>query len=158
MCLNLTNGSDVTIIKSCQCGWKFLFEPNEETDRLRNLILEEPKPKETMNIKVIGDFINSLKRVETWNFDIGRMKLEGLKLKGFLSYDFELEPIFKFLLVFMMCFLMQYEGMMALQHVGPICSSPKEKLAKYIRCTYSWWRITLIPVVSSNETSLRNRS
>jgi hypothetical protein len=58
------------------------------------LILEEPRPKETINIKVVGDFINSLKRVETQNFYIRRMKQEGLKLKGFLSYDFELESFF----------------------------------------------------------------
>jgi hypothetical protein len=66
-----------------------------------------------MNIKVVGGFIHSLKRVETQNFDIGRTKQEGLKLKGFLSYDFELESNFKFLLVFMVCFLMQYECMMS---------------------------------------------
>jgi hypothetical protein len=65
-----------------------------------------------MNIKVVEGFIHSLKRVETQNFDIGRMKREGLKLKEFLSYDFELESIFKFLLVFMVCFLIQYECMM----------------------------------------------
>jgi hypothetical protein len=66
-----------------------------------------------MNIKVIGDFVHSLKRVETQNFDIGRTKREELKLKGFFSYDFELESIFKILLVFMVCFLMQYECMMS---------------------------------------------
>jgi hypothetical protein len=65
-----------------------------------------------MNIKVIGGFIHSLKRVKTQNFDIRRMKREGLKMKGFLSYDLELESIFKFLLVFMVCFLMQYDSMM----------------------------------------------
>jgi hypothetical protein len=48
-----------------------LFEPKEETYRLQNLILEEPRLKETMNIKVVGDFINSLERVEIQNFDIG---------------------------------------------------------------------------------------
>jgi hypothetical protein len=57
-----------------------------------------------MNIKVIGGFIHSPKRVDTHNFDIGRTKWEGLKLKGFLSSDFELESIFRFLLVFMVCF------------------------------------------------------
>jgi hypothetical protein len=65
-----------------------------------------------MNIKVIGGFIHSLKRVETQNFDIRQMKWEGLKMKGFLSYDLELESIFKFLLVFIVCFLMQYDSMM----------------------------------------------
>jgi hypothetical protein len=45
-------------------------------------------------MKVIGDFINSLKGVETQNFDIERTKRKGLKLKGILSYDFELESIF----------------------------------------------------------------
>jgi hypothetical protein len=106
MCLNLTNGSKVMIIQICQCFEKFLVEPKEGAYRLQNLIIEELKPKETMNIKVIGDFINSIKRVETQNFDIRRTKQEGLQLKGFLSYDFKLESIFKFLLVFTVCFLM----------------------------------------------------
>jgi hypothetical protein len=61
-----------------------------------------------MNIQVVGDFINSLKRVGTQNFDIGRTER-----KGFLSYDFELESNFKFPLVFMVCFLMQYECMIS---------------------------------------------
>jgi hypothetical protein len=66
-----------------------------------------------MNIKVIGDFINSLKRLETQNFDIGQTKREGLKLKGFLSYDLKLESIFfEVSLGFMVFFLMQYECMM----------------------------------------------
>jgi hypothetical protein len=47
-----------------------------------------------MSIKVVRDIINSLKRVETQNFEIGRTKREGLKLKEFLSYDFELESFF----------------------------------------------------------------
>jgi hypothetical protein len=42
-----------------------------------------------MNIKVVGGFIHSLNRVQTQNFDVGRTKREELKLKGFLSYDFE---------------------------------------------------------------------
>jgi hypothetical protein len=49
-----------------------------------------------MNIKVVGDFIHSLQRVETQKFDIRRTKREGLKLKGFLSYDLELELILSF--------------------------------------------------------------
>jgi hypothetical protein len=36
-------------------------------------------------------------------------------------------------------------------------SSPKEKLAKYIRHMCSQWQIALIPIVSSNTTTLRNR-
>jgi hypothetical protein len=92
--------------------WKFLLNRRKETYRLWALILEEWRPKETMNIKAIGGFIHSLKRVEIQNFDIGRTKREGLKLKGFLSYYFKLESIFKFLLVFMVCFLMQYDSMM----------------------------------------------
>jgi hypothetical protein len=43
----------------------------KEAYRLWTLILEERRPKETMNIMVIGDFVLSLKRVETPNFDIG---------------------------------------------------------------------------------------
>jgi hypothetical protein len=48
-------------------------------------------PGETLNIKVIVEPIALPKRGETQNFDIGRIEREGLKLKGFLSYDFELE-------------------------------------------------------------------
>jgi hypothetical protein len=42
-------------------------------------------------------------------------------------------------------------------NAGPIRSSPEVKLAKYIKRTYSRWQIALIPVVSSNETTLHNR-
>jgi hypothetical protein len=42
-------------------------------------------------------------------------------------------------------------------NVGPIRSSAKEKLTKYIRRTCSRWQIALIPIVSSNETTLCNR-
>jgi hypothetical protein len=90
-----------------------------------------------MNIKVIGDFINSLKRVKTRNFDIERMKRDGLKLEGFFSYDFELESFFKFLLIFMVCFLMQYECMMPYNMTVLYISHQKKKLTKDIRCTYS---------------------
>jgi hypothetical protein len=30
--------------------------------------------------------------------------------------------------------------MQIMQHVGPIRSSPKEKFAQYIRCTYNRWQ------------------
>jgi hypothetical protein len=49
---------------------------------------------ETLNNKVVGDFISSLRRVGTQNFNIGRMEHEGLKLKRFSRYDFESELIF----------------------------------------------------------------
>jgi hypothetical protein len=42
-------------------------------------------------------------------------------------------------------------------NAGPIRSSPKEKLVKYIRRMSSQWQITLIPIGSFNETTLRNR-
>jgi hypothetical protein len=51
---------------------------------------------------------------------------------------------------------MQYVNAMLRQHVGPICSSPKERLAKYIRHTYSQMQITLIPVVSSSWMTYAN--
>jgi hypothetical protein len=71
MCLNLTNDSEVTIIEICRYCSKFLFEPKEMTYRLRNVGSNEARSKETLNIKVIGNFINSLKRVKTQNFDTG---------------------------------------------------------------------------------------
>jgi hypothetical protein len=76
------------------CCWKFLFEPKEVTHRLQNLGLKEAIPKENLSIKVIRNSINSLKRVITQNFDIERMKRKGLRLKGFLRYDIELELTF----------------------------------------------------------------
>jgi hypothetical protein len=57
---------------------------------------------------------------------------------------------FGYVKVFLNFVIMQYVNAMLRQHVGPICSSPKEKLAKYIRHTYSQMQITLIPVVSSS--------
>jgi hypothetical protein len=68
-----------------------------------------------MNIKVVGDFISSLKRVETQNLDIRRRDYEAIKLVGFSRYDYDLESIFSFnfLLVFKICFMMQYECMMS---------------------------------------------
>jgi hypothetical protein len=112
MCLNLTNDSKFTIVQSCRYFWEFLFELKEVTYRLWNLGLEEVRPKETLDIKVIRDFINSLNRVETRNFDIGRRNYEAVKLLGFSRYDYDLKSIFLFLLVFKICFLMQYECMM----------------------------------------------
>jgi hypothetical protein len=68
--------------------------------------LREVRPRKTLNIKVVTDFINSLKRVETRDFDIGRRNDEAVKLVGFSRYDYILESFFKFLLVFKICFLM----------------------------------------------------
>jgi hypothetical protein len=76
------------------------FEPKEVTYRLWNLGLKEMRSKETLNINIVGDFINSLKRVETQNFDTRRRNNKVLKLGGFSRYDFKSESIFKFLLVF----------------------------------------------------------
>jgi hypothetical protein len=53
------------------------------TYRLQNLGLIETRSKETLNIKVIGNFINSLKRVETQNFNTRRRYHGVLKLEGF---------------------------------------------------------------------------
>jgi hypothetical protein len=82
------------IVESCQYCWKFLFEPKEVTYRFWNLGLNEARLTETLNIKVIGNFINSLKRVKTHNFDTGGRNNEVLKLRGFLRCDFESESFF----------------------------------------------------------------
>jgi hypothetical protein len=76
------------------CCWKLLFELKEVTHRLWNLGLKEARPKEILSIKVIRNSINSLKRVITQNFNIKEIKRKGLRLKGFLRYDFELELTF----------------------------------------------------------------
>jgi hypothetical protein len=85
-------------------------------------------PGETLNIKVVEESVALLKRGKTQNFDIGRMKREGLKLKGFLSYDFELETIFKFPFIFRVCFLMQYECMMSCNMLALYVSHKKKIL------------------------------
>jgi hypothetical protein len=72
----------------------------------------EVRFEETLNIKVIGNSINFLKRVETQNSDTEQRNHEGSKLIGFLRYDFEFESIFKFPLIFKVRLLMQYECMM----------------------------------------------
>jgi hypothetical protein len=69
------------------------------TYRLRNLGQNETRSKETLSIKVVEDFINSLKRVETQDLEIGRRYYEAVKLVGFSRYDYELESIRKFLLI-----------------------------------------------------------
>jgi hypothetical protein len=66
-----------------------------------------------MNIEVVGNSISFIKRGETHNFDNRQRNHEALKLIEFSRYDFELESIFKFLLIFMVCSLMQYECMMS---------------------------------------------
>jgi hypothetical protein len=94
MCLNLTNDSEVMIVQSCQYCWEFLFKLKEMTYRLQNLGLEEVRPKETLNTEVVGDFINSVKRVKTQDFDVKRRNYEAMELVGFSRYDYELESIF----------------------------------------------------------------
>jgi hypothetical protein len=139
MCLSLTNNSEVTIVQSCRYYWIFLFELKEVAHRLQHLGLEEVRRKEIPNIKVIGNFRNSLKRVITQNFDIGRLKRKGLKLKGFLRYDLELESIFKFPLVFMVCFLMQYECVMSCNMSALYVPHQNKRGAKYRWCTCRRW-------------------
>jgi hypothetical protein len=43
-----------------------------------------------------------------------------------------------------------------MQHVGPIRSSPKEKVTKYRWCTHSRWQFVPIPVVSSSGMTYAN--
>jgi hypothetical protein len=69
----------------------------------------EVRSGETLNIEVIGNSIRFPKIVETQNFDTKRRNHEGSKLIGLSRYEFELESIFKFLLVFKVRFLMQCE-------------------------------------------------
>jgi hypothetical protein len=106
------------------------LKPNDVTSRLRDLGLNEARLEETLNIEIIGNYVSFLKRLKTQNFNIGQRNHGALKLEGFSRYEFELESIFKFLLVFsfqgsLLDAIWMYDAM---QHVGPICSSPKEKL------------------------------
>jgi hypothetical protein len=91
----------------------------------------EARSGETLNIKVIGNYIYFLERVGTQNFDIRRRNNEGLKFIGFLRYDFELVSIFKFLLIFKVCFLIQYEYMMSYNMSALYVPHQKKRLTKY---------------------------
>jgi hypothetical protein len=116
----------------------------------------EARSGKTLNIKVVENSINFLKRVETQNFDIGRRKHEGLKSIEISGYDFELEVIFKFLLVFKVHFLIQFECMTSCNMSALFVPHQQKKLAKYIWRTYSRWQIVLIPIVSSTGITYAN--
>jgi hypothetical protein len=119
-CFNLTNDSEVMIVQSYRYYWKFLFELKKVTYWLQNLGLEEMRPKETLNIKALGDSINSLKWVEMHDIDIGWRNYEVVELVGFSRHDYELESIFKFLLAFKGLLLDAIWMYDVIQHVGPI--------------------------------------
>jgi hypothetical protein len=76
---------------------------------------------------------------------------------GFSTSDLNSESIFKFLLVFKIRFLMQYDCMMPCNMSALYVPHKNKKFTKYRWCTYSQWQNALIPIVSSNETILRNR-
>jgi hypothetical protein len=129
--------------------WKFWFEPKEVTYRLRNLSLIEARSEETLNIQVVGDFINFLKSVEIQDFDTEQRNLEGLKLIGFLRYDFKIKSIF--LSFFLDCKFGQLNGFqsfISLCNMSVQChdnkwsylSSPQKKGGKYRWRTYRWWQ------------------
>jgi hypothetical protein len=118
----------------------------------------------TLNIKVIRNSVGFLKRVETQNFNTGRRDHEGLNLEGLSRYDFKLKSIFKFLLIFRISFLMQYEFMMSCNMLDLYVPHQKEKLVKYKWQSLSningihivGGKVALIPVVNSNKIILCN--
>jgi hypothetical protein len=74
------------------------------------------------------------------------MKREGLKLKGFLSYDFKLESIFFYVsLSFYGLLLGQYKCMMSCNMSVLYVPHQKKSFAKYIWRTYNRWQIAFIP-------------
>jgi hypothetical protein len=153
----MTNGSEVMINIIWGCCYNFWFEPNDVTSQLWYLGLIEARSEETLNIEVVGNSISFLKREKTQNFDIKQWNHEALKLIKFLRYGFELESIFlKFLLIFKIRFLMQYDSMMPCNISVLYVPHQKKKLAKYRWRTCSQWQNALIPVVNYNETTLCN--
>jgi hypothetical protein len=77
------------------------------------------------------------------DFDIGRRNYEAVKLVGFSRYDYDLESIFKFILVFKICFLMQYEHTMSCNMLALYIPYQKKKGAKYRWRTCSRWQNAL---------------
>jgi hypothetical protein len=67
----------------------------------------------------------------TQNFNTGQRDHEGLKLEGFLRYDFKLESIFKFSLFFKISFLMQHECTMLCNISALYVPHQKKICAKY---------------------------
>jgi hypothetical protein len=129
--------------------WKFWFEPKEVTYRLQNLSLIAARSEETLNIKVVGNSISFLERVETQNFDTGRRNHEVLKSIGFSRYDFELDLIFlSFFWIVSFHYMIDFQGSLldaismydAMTTSGPIHPHQKKKLAKYRWCTCSLWQ------------------
>jgi hypothetical protein len=136
---------------------EFLFKPKKVTYRLRNLSLKKASYAVTPNSKIIENSMSILTRVETQIFEIRRRKHEWLKLIRFLRYCIKMGiNFFKFLLVFKVRFLMQYECMMSYNMSSIYVPHQKKRLAKYRWRTHSRWHIARILVVSSNETILRN--
>jgi hypothetical protein len=99
----------------------------------------EARLEETLNIEVVGNSISFLKRGETQNFDIRQINHEALKLIRFSRYGFELESIFKFLLIFKIRFFMHYDSTVPCNMSVLYVSHQKKKLAKYRWCTCSRW-------------------
>jgi hypothetical protein len=80
-----------------------------------------------------------------------------MELAGFSRYDYELESIFKFLLVFKICFLMQYECMMACNMSSLYIPHQKKSLPNIDGIRIVGGKVALIPIVSYNETIICNR-
>jgi hypothetical protein len=96
--------------------WSWLGRQNSVLDRLRYLgkfgiwAHFQWKTDRTWNIKIIEHFIAFLTRGRAQGFDIGWKNYGALKLDRFSRYDFELESIFKFLLVLTSIGLDNFQG------------------------------------------------
>jgi hypothetical protein len=119
--LNRINDSGVMVSESCRWLLEILIYWTKWcTSQLQNLSVIDARSVETLNIKVVENFINSLKRVETPNFDIGRRNHEGLKLVGLLRYDLEFKSILYVYFGFQSSFLDAIWMYDAMQYVCPI--------------------------------------
>jgi hypothetical protein len=112
---------------------------------------------ETLNNKVVGNAISFVRRVGTQNFDIERKEHEGLKLKRFSRYDFGSESNFlKFLFVFKVRFLMQYECMMPYNMSDLYIPYQKKSSPNIDGVRILSGKIALILVVSSSGITYAN--
>jgi hypothetical protein len=131
--------------------WKSWFEPNDVTSRLRVLSVVGARSGDALNIKVVGNFVSFLNRVETRNFDI-RRTMEHWSWKDFQDMTSNWNQFCSF---FWFSRFASWCNMSVWCYATcqPYTFLTKRKgLIKYIWHTHSRWQFALNPMISSNDT------